>query len=150
MKRLQMIWASVHKLDDDQHYELSKRGDVIILADVMPDLQNRMIDSPDNRDEVFDLAHNCFTELQEEFKGERIMLVQPSGSLLFQFALGQVIAEKRISNRMDDEKEIGNIEYKPDPFLGVLYSYSKRISEDIPQKDGTTKKVFIFRHEKFI
>lgn len=136
---MKMIWASVHELLPQLREELSKRGDVIILADEMPRLYKWMCDSPENRNDVMILANNVITLLINQYK-DGIVLVQPSGSLLFQYCLGVVLTKRSMRNQ----------DVEDDVFVGVMYSYSKRISEDVPQEDGSVKKVSTFRHEKFI
>ena len=61
------------------------------------------------------------------------ILVQPAGSLAFQNVLGQVNREAAEYN--------GRIQ--------IAYAMTERVSEDIPQEDGSVQKTSVFRHLGF-
>jgi hypothetical protein len=139
MKEMKMIWASVHEITDEQREELSEKGSVMILANDIPMLHKQMIDTPSERANVMMLVKNLINELILNYR-KNIILVQPAGSLLFQHLLGcELVTRAMINQDVED-----------DAIPGVLYSYSKSISEDIPEKDGSITKISTFRHEKFI
>ena len=82
-----------------------------------------MVDCPVDASSLETLAEEVL-HLIDSMRG---VLVQPAGSPAFQMAIGIV-------------KEEGQYE------VDVMYAHSRRESEDIPQEDGSVKKVAVFRH----
>lgn len=126
-----VIWCSVHTPTTEQLEELQSwldEGDELMyLKDINPELFDTLINSPANNYELLGLA-KALHELAREMSA---ILVQPSGSIAFQYMLGKV----SMTNFY---------------VTGILYSYSERVSEDIPQEDGSVKKISIFRHKCFV
>lgn len=121
------LWASVHAPTPTQLEQLG--GKVTLLADISAGLQNMLTNSSDDVKELEAVAHM----LLDLCYSYNYTLVQPSGSLAFQFVLANM-RQKHWPN--------GNI--------GVLYAHSERVSQDEPQADGSVKKVSVFKHVKFI
>lgn len=81
-------------------------------------------------------------------------LIQPSGSLAFQMALGKELFKIDYNHETYQEWYVNDLNIRNSSLKGaklteVYYSYSERISEDIPQEDGTIKKVSTFKFEGF-
>lgn len=126
MDTVKFLWASPHQPTSEQVSALQAEGTVIYLSEIDTDLFKRLV----NQEFQTDL-----TELVEEVlkvcSNEQIdFLTQPGGSPAFQFTLGRVIAEGKTP--------------------AVRYAFSKRVSEDIPQPDGSVKKVSTFVHEGWV
>lgn len=126
------MWASAHQPTSEQLAEISNfveerelEPTVYYLKDLNPEMYLEMINSSDSEDDVQELAYR-FTKFVD---GEYKIVYQPAGSLLFHFCLGALA------------------EYSD---TIIAYSYSKRVSEDIPHPDGSVKKVSVFKHEKFM
>ncbi len=111
------IWASAHNPTTEQLIDLQSKGTVSFLKDLNPELHARMVNCPSNRIALSALA----TDLH--VAGKDSILVQPAGSPLFLTTFGVV-------NGIDN----------------LLFADSKRESKDIPQADGSVKKVSTFRH----
>ena len=125
------IWCSTHAPTVEQVAELysawGMEGSLIALKDINPSLQELLNNCPNNHDDLIKLA----TLLHELSREEDAVLVQPGSSLAFQYVLGKV---RMTALRMST----------------VLYAHSERVSEDIPQEDGSVKKVSVFKHLKFV
>ena len=122
-----VLWASPHNMTEEQ---IKSLGDVeiIYLKDSLPKLHKRLcnmqIDS--NRENlVYELAAHARRVLGTP-EGELPLVYQPAGDPKFQYLVGMI-----------------------DVFQPV-YAFSKRISEDIEQPDGSIKKVSTFKHEGWI
>ena len=124
------LWCSPHTPTEEQMKSLD--GLLHLLENQSPELQDRLSNMSYN-DDLSDLAWDLISVAQ---KGNYI-LVQPGGSPAFQCMLGRSIA---ISNEVDGENEAPE----------VIYSFSKRVSKDIPQEDGTIKKISLFHHEGWV
>lgn len=125
------IWCSSHapRLEqvEELYSEWGMHPHLITLRDINPSLQDALNNCPDNYDELLQLA----IELHEIARKENATIVQPSGSLAFQYVLGKVRMTKLL-------------------VTPVLYAHSERVSEDIPQEDGSVKKISVFKHLKFV
>ena len=132
MRRINVLWAAAHDIQPEQRAELESVGDIIILKENNPNLWDRLTQmSPKDTRKVRD-------DLIDYVNKENIdLVVQLAGPPSFQFEMGEV--------SMDDAIE-GGIFHKSPAFV---WSYSRRESQDIPQKDGTSKKVSIFKHRGF-
>lgn len=126
-----VIWCSVHTPTTEQLEELQSwldEGDELMyLKDINPVLFDTLINSPANNYELLGLAKTLH-ELSREMDA---ILVQPSGSIAFQYMFGKVAMTNFYVTR-------------------VLYSHSNRVSEDIPQEDGSVKKISYFTHQCFV
>ncbi len=111
------IWASAHTPTEEQLIDLQSKGTVSFLKDLNPELHARMVNCPGNRNELRSLAIDLYVA------GKDATLVQPAGSPIFLTMLGVV-------NGVDN----------------LLFADSKRESKDIPQADGSVKKISIFKH----
>lgn len=118
------LWCSTHTPTKEQMTELKSMGSVEFLKDVFPSLQERLNNCPADRQRLYQLAN----DLHDVTRDEDYILVQPGGSPAFQFILGKELPKYR----------------------EVLYAHSQRVSEDVPQADGTIKKVSTFKHLGFI
>lgn len=118
------LWCSAHTPTKEQLTELEARGSVEYLSNLFPELQERLNNSPSTRGGLFLLAD----DLHSLTRDEDYILVQPGGSPAFQFILGKELPKYR----------------------EVLYAHSQRVSEDVPQADGSIKKVSTFKHLGFI
>lgn len=125
-----VIWCSVHTPTTEQLEELESwldEGELLYLKDINPVLFDTLVNSPSMSYELLGLAKTLH-ELAREMNA---ILVQPSGSIAFQYMFGKVAMTNFY-------------------VTSVLYSHSKRVSEDVPQEDGSVKKISIFKHECFV
>ena len=115
------LWASAHTPTSNQMEDLNKQGTVKYLKEINPDLHKQLVSiklDTDLSELAKDLLNFCIDE--------GFTLVQPAGNPAFMVALG---------------RELG-LGLQPD----ILFSFSERVSKDIPQEDGTVKKISIFNH----
>lgn len=117
--KLRKLWCSPHQPTKEQG------ANYILLKDVNPELFQKLINSPDNRDELEKLAEKLIVFAEKN----NYEIYQPAGSPAFQFVLGYLSYPTQIK---------------------FNYAHTERESEDVPQEDGTIKKISIFRHKKFI
>jgi len=115
------VWCSPHTPTEEQLSELGT--DIQYLKDIDPELM-ATISNLKPSDDLYSVAK----ALLHQFDHDTVLL-QPAGSPAFQFNLGKVYAR-------------GNATELPI----VMYAMSERVSEDIPQPDGSIKKVSIFKH----
>lgn len=122
----ELVWCSPHTPTEEQLKELKEMGSVVFLKDERPDLQERLANCPSDRKELDKLARDVF-----KYLGEDRCAVQLGGSPLFLYIAGSIRG--------------GHMDKKT-----VLFAHSQRVSEDVPQADGTIKKVSTFKHLGFI
>ena len=124
------IWCSVHTPSAEQIAELQSawgmEGELVYLKDIYPSLQEFLNNCTDS---YYDLIQHA-KDLHEVARSEYAILVQPGGSQAFQYVLGKIAMTNLHKN-------------------AVLYAFSERVSEDIPQEDGSVKKVSYFKHKCF-
>lgn len=133
MSSVKFLWASPHQPTTEQLSSLEERGEVIYLKEVNPEMFGRLVNQEINDDLITlaeDVVEMCSTEHIH-------FLVQPGGSPAFQCTLGKVLES------MSDG-------YYDVAVPAVAYAFSKRVSEDIPQPDGSVKKVSTFIHEGWV
>ena len=118
-----LLWCSPHTLTSEQFGSLNEMGNIIYLKDVNPELMARLINTPSDRNECKILANDVY-ELSESLDAK---IVQLGGSPMFLFVAASVIGTGR-----------------------VIFADSERVSEDIPQADGSVKKISIFKHRGWI
>jgi hypothetical protein len=115
------LWCSPHTPTEEQSKSLG--DNLIFLKDVCPELADELINTPRDRRDCQRLADQI-SATAEQFDA---MVVQLGGSPLFLVLAGPIIGSGR-----------------------MLFAESDRISEDIPQADGSVKKVSIFKHKGWI
>ena len=119
------LWASPHKPTNEQ---VSSLGKVVLLQDINPTLQANLSSQELDTDlNKLALELIAFAVLHE------FVIVQPGGSPAFQLTLGKRLTSIPVVDRPS-----------------VMFSFSKRVSQDIPQENGTVKKVTIFKHEGWV
>ena len=117
------LWASPHTPTKQQRLEM--HNNVVLLQDKKPDLFNRLSNIHIGTD-----LDELSVELLQYCLIRAYTLVQPAGSPAFMAVLGK-----------------HRIEFNKVP---IIFSFSKRMSIDEEQPDGSIKKVSIFKHEGFI
>jgi|688.fasta_scaffold396211_1 hypothetical protein len=122
-----LLWCSAHTPTSEQLESLQLMGQVLFLKDINPSMQERINNCSSNRKELLGLV--------KELSGLRLELdctiVQLGGSPLFIYTAGATINGCRSKNV-------------------ILFADSERVSEDIPQADGSVKKISIFKHKSWI
>lgn len=118
-----LLWCANHTPTIEQHISLNDMGNIIHLKDISPELAERLSNTPSDRNECKILA-NDISELAERIEAK---IIQLGGSPLFLVMAAGVIGSGRI-----------------------IFADSERVSEDIPQSDGSIKKVSIFKHKGWI
>lgn len=138
-----IMWASAHKPSLEQRKQLWETGKIELLEEnelsLFEEITNLKLES-----NLKSLAQ----KLADIAMKPNVMLVQPAGSPALQFELGVEMTLKVLSE-YTHEKSIEFIRQKVQLFR-PRYAFSKRISQDIPQEDGSVKKVSTFKHEDFI
>ena len=136
MKKI-FLWCSVHQISEAQTQELKQMG-MEELEFLPSELQGRINNCPDN---VKDLVSMC-SDL-ERFLGDTygwnnrgLHIVQLGGSPMFQKIFGARVLYQGHNEQGAPWK--------------MVDAYSERVSEDIPQEDGTIKKVSVFKHKHFL
>ena len=118
-KKFRKLWASPHTPTNDQKNYLDG---ALYLKDIDPDLLRKLTnigldtDLESLADKLLDLCAEHNIDV----------LVQPAGSPKFMTVLG-------VQN------------YKRNA-IEIVFAVSERISKDIPQADGTVKKISQFKH----
>jgi hypothetical protein len=133
------MWASAHQPTKEQLVDLTSQGKVIYLKEINLQLFNKItnlkIDS-----NLYRLAQELIaTTVAQNLPEEKCILVQPAGSPAFQYTLGEINTFNIVSAYISPAPG-GR------PTIEIVYSFSERVSQDIPQEDGTVKKVSIFKH----
>ncbi len=126
-----ILWASPHKPTEKQLEDL---GTVEYLEDINPNLFGRLVDSPSNREGLYELAEDLLSFAQEAGYD----VYQPAGSPAFQFILGRVIA-----TTLPDH--MGGLSYSYQG-VNIKYAHSKRVSFEVTDPDGSVKKTVVFNH----
>lgn len=124
------IWCSAHTPSAEQVAELVSvwgMSQLVMLKDIYPSTQDFLNNCPNDYNEL--LLHAM--DMHEIARSENAMLVQVGGSPAFQYIMGKVSMTGAHRS-------------------SLLYAYSERISEDIPQEDGSVKKVSVFKHKGFM
>lgn len=116
MKKDVLIWASAHKPTTEQIKELEKMGRLEYIDECILERMSDIKVDTDLEKLMDDVLDSCDNITPYDY-----ILVQPAGSPKFQWMLG---------------------DYR----VQCLYAFSERRSEDIPQADGSVKKVSIFKH----
>ena len=129
------IWAASHEISIEQVNDLISRdhnvgAKILQLKDIDVDLHNVLCNIPidANYTPMVRALIKILDDIQTKHKDCNIHLVQPAGNPKLQYILG--------------------IHMYLEPYT-VLYSYSTRVSKDIPIEGGGTKTISIFKHIKF-
>lgn len=122
------IWASPHYPTGEQIRSLEGRGFLIrFLSDIDPDLfkelSNLKLDSDRTRLAIRLLSLDCTA------------IIQPAGDPAFQCHLGAKMVLAHESRTKAP---------------AVWYAFSRRVSMDVPQEDGSVKKVSTFQFEGWV
>ena len=138
MKRI-ILWAATHSIQGVQLEELGKNGDTVMLLnlhDINLDLSVKIkrIEPGSNYLELSRDLYKSLDKLQEEYPEHKIQLIQPAGNPNFHFNLGMVTVERAAAGI---------------PTFDVLFSYSKRVSEDKKMLNGEIKTISTFKHIMF-
>ena len=117
------VWASPHKPTTLQLDSLHELGNSVeFMVDLAPDLFNRISQLSFDTDLVA-LSNDVIRFVEEH----DCVLVQPAGNPAFHFTLGR---------RLDSAR--------------VLFAFSKRVSVDVEQPDGSVRKTAVFTHEGWV
>ena len=115
-----LLWCANHQPLTEQLESLNEMGNLIFLKDIAPFTMEMISNTPSNRDECKDLA-DTISMLAENHNAK---IVQLGGSPLFLVMASPIIGSGR-----------------------MIFADSDRVSEDIPQPDGSVKKISTFRHK---
>lgn len=118
-----LLWCSPHTPTEEQLTSINEMGSIIFLKDIAPELMTRLSNTPSIRSECKILAD----EISDIADTLHAKIVQLGGSPLFLIMAAGVIGSGR-----------------------MIFADSERVSEDIPQPDGTVKKISIFKHKGWI
>lgn len=130
-----------HELQEKQITELKQLGyDIYLLREENPEIFNKMANSPSDPEDIRILADEFVNFILRQ-DIEAVLLPLGSPALMFQIAkyLGEDFWLTQKAKKQG---------YNPLPKF--FFAHSTRVSEDVPQPDGTVKKVQVFKHEKFI
>lgn len=128
MNKKTAMWASPHKPTKVQIESLQRKGfEIRYLSKVQPELfrelSNLSLSSDRESLARWVLSVDCEA------------IIQPAGDPAFQCQLGIQLA-------------LAGVERVKVP--AVWYAFSRRVSQDIPQEDGTVKKVSTFRFQGWV
>lgn len=115
-----LLWCANHQPLTEQLESLNSMGNLLFLKDIAPNLMIRLTNTPSNRDACKELAD----EISDVALENDAKIVQLGGSPLFLVMASPIIGSGR-----------------------MIFADSDRISEDIPQPDGSVKKISTFRHK---
>lgn len=118
-----LLWCSPHTPTEEQLISLQSKGNLLFLKDISPMTMADLTNTPSNRKDCMILADNI-SELAEKHNA---IIIQLGGSPLFLVMAAGVIGSGR-----------------------MIFADSERVSEDIPQPDGSVKKISIFKHKGWI
>jgi hypothetical protein len=115
-----LLWCANHQPLQEQIDSLQLMGNIIFLKDIAPDVMSSLTNTPSNRNGCRILA-DTISNIAEELDAK---IVQLGGSPLFLVMASPIIGSGR-----------------------MIFADSDRVSEDIPQPDGSVKKISTFRHK---
>lgn len=117
------LWCSPHTPTEEQYSSLNNQHPLLLLKDINPELAERLLNTPRDRRDCQQLADviSATAEMHDA------IIVQLGGSPLFLVMAAGIIGTGR-----------------------MLFAESERVSEDIPQPDGSVKKISTFRHKGWI
>ena len=117
------LWCSPHTPTSEQLESLQSKGNLLFLKDISPMTMTDLTNTPSSRNECRVLAET----ISEIAENNNAKIIQLGGSPMFLVVASSVIGTGR-----------------------MIFADSERISEDIPQPDGSVKKVSIFKHKGWI
>lgn len=122
------LWASAHEMTEEQKQSVLKKGfEIVNLKEKNLPLYEKLTNlSMENNRSI--LAAQLLSMPVD-------IILQPAGDPAFHFALGL-----KMGFLLDDNKDCPEVEF----------AFSKRESKDLPQEDGSIKKVSIFKFEGWI
>lgn len=118
-----LLWCSPHTPTEEQLISLKAKGNLLFLKDISPMTMADLTNTPSNRNECKILA-DTISEIAENNNAK---IIQLGGSPMFLVMAAGVIGSDR-----------------------MIFADSERISEDIPQPDGSVKKISTFRHKGWV
>jgi len=118
-----LLWCANHQPLTEQLESLNEMGNLLFLKDIAPELMEQLSNTPSDRDECKDLAD----EISDVALEKDAKIVQLGGSPLFLVMASPIIGSGR-----------------------MIFADSERVSEDIPQPDGSVKKISTFKHKGWI
>ena len=118
-----LLWCSPHTPTEEQLESLNSIGNLIYLKDIAPITMANLTNTPSDRNECRIIA-DVISDLA---LNRNAKIVQLGGSPMFLFVAASIIGTGR-----------------------VIFADSERVSEDIPQPDGSIKKISIFKHKGWI
>ena len=118
-----LLWCSPHTPTSEQHISLNEMGNLLFLKDISPMTMADLTNTPSSRSECRVLAES----ISEIAENKNAKIIQLGGSPMFLVMASSVIGNGR-----------------------MIFANSERISEDIPQPDGSVKKISIFKHKGWI
>jgi len=117
------LWCSPHTPTEEQYKSLNDQHPLLLLKDIDPELAEKIANTPRDRRDCQRLAD----EISATAEQYDAIIVQLGGSPLFLVMAAGIIGTGR-----------------------MLFAESERVSEDIPQPDGSVKKISIFKHKGWI
>ena len=118
-----LLWCSPHTPTEEQLQSLQSKGNLLFLKDISPMTMANLTNTPSSRQNCRDLA-DTISEIAENNNAK---IIQLGGSPMFLVVASSVIGSGR-----------------------MVFADSERVSEDIPQADGSVKKISTFRHKGWI
>lgn len=117
------LWCSPHTPTEEQLQSLQSNGNLLFLKDISPMTMADLTNTPSSRSECRVLAET----ISEIAENNNAKIIQLGGSPMFLVVASSVIGSGR-----------------------MIFADSERVSEDIPQPDGSVKKISIFKHKGWI
>jgi hypothetical protein len=117
------LWCSPHTPTEEQLQSLQSKGNLLFLKDISPMTMSDLTNTPSSRIDCRELA-DTISDIAE---ANNAKIIQLGGSPMFLVVASSVIGSGR-----------------------MIFADSERVSEDIPQPDGSVKKVSIFKHKGWI
>lgn len=117
------LWCSPHTPTEEQLRSLKSNGNLLFLKDISPMTMADLTNTPSSRQDCRVLA-DTISEIAENNNAK---IIQLGGSPMFLVVASSVIGSGR-----------------------MIFADSERVSEDIPQADGSVKKISTFRHKGWI
>ena len=119
-----ILWCPQHQITEDQRAELCCRlGEISLLSKTLPKFYSTLQDCPADRVKLKKLGEDL-----ANYAADFAAVVMPIGSPALQFEFARAVSSK----------------------VTVIFAHSERVSKDMPQADGSVKKVSNFKHIKFI
>lgn len=146
MRTIKNLWCSVHQPTEEQKRELTETIQINVIGTKVTEFEQELIFLKDVNPELqssinslqFDSSLNKLAqELVSTIDNGNYTPAQIGGSPAFIFRVGVIYGEMINSDMVRSPRF-------------PRFSFNKRESVDIPQKDGTIKKIAIFKHEGWV